>query len=454
MGVQSEITRINSEVTEQTALIEEIKTILEGKAAALEGWTTGEVQVQDGNGKYPDISFSVPSDGRRTCYFLLPGLTEVPDMMYVNLTDANDYNFDAPDVPGVPVPIVIEREYMYVKSTNTFLSNITIDKTFLVMPYVTQNGVVFALGRVNSENLPMAKYSYNITFNKYTPELQEKTVTPGAAAKEVTPDSGYNALSKVTVSGDANLVPENIAEAVSIFGVMGTHKGGLEGWTVGEATLTMMSPTTRVVSGNGFTITELKSIPSAIYLYVTSDTGVYRNSFLSIPDTNNSNVFYTDYTGDTSKLYFSVGSAGFNVFFDELMGVYSGYKVIYAYNTKMINTTGVNSKVNSITATGSYTSSTYQQGYWAAITSGNQLMITVKGGTSTAYESIYFTNASLPSGVTLLGQSYYSYSSMTAGQMYVAIYEGVSRDVKITLNFNSTNSSSDYVQCAVTIAYV
>ena len=60
MGVKTQIDRINSEVTEQMVLIEEIKTILEGKAAALEGWTTGEIQVQDGNGKYPDISFSGP----------------------------------------------------------------------------------------------------------------------------------------------------------------------------------------------------------------------------------------------------------------------------------------------------------------------------------------------------------------------------------------------------------
>lgn len=368
MGVKTQIDRINSEVTEQTALIEEIKTILEGKAAALEGWTTGEIQVQDGNGKYPDISFSVPSGRRETYYFLLPDLTEVPDMMYVNLTDANDYELTDPGQE----PII--REYMYVKSTNTFLSNKTIDKTFLIMPYVTQNGVVFALGRVNSENLPMAKYSYNTTVNKYMPELQEKTVTPGAAAKEVTPDSGYNALSKVTVNGDLNLVPENIADGVSIFGVNGTL---------------------------GFRTQSKIAQPMPYMRDIKPDEG------------------------------------------------WDGLGQVTVMPRPLI--------VNEITVTGSYTSGTYQQGYWAGLDyrlGAWYLLIVVRGGTSTAYESIYFTNASLPSGVTLEGQSYYSGTSMTSGSMYVAVYKGIAADVDITLDFNSINSSSDYVQCAVTIANV
>ena len=55
-------------------------------------------------------------------------------------------------------------------------------------------------------------------------KLQEKTVMPNTEEQEITSDEGYFGLSKVTVSGDENLVAENIKEGTSIFGVEGNVK--------------------------------------------------------------------------------------------------------------------------------------------------------------------------------------------------------------------------------------
>lgn len=53
-----------------------------------------------------------------------------------------------------------------------------------------------------------------------------KTVTPGTTTQTAVA-SGRYVTGDVDVAGDANLVPENIAEGVSIFGVTGTHSGGV-----------------------------------------------------------------------------------------------------------------------------------------------------------------------------------------------------------------------------------
>ena len=51
------------------------------------------------------------------------------------------------------------------------------------------------------------------------------TITP-TTTNQTAVASGRYTTGDVVVSGDANLVPENIAEGVSIFGVDGTHSGG------------------------------------------------------------------------------------------------------------------------------------------------------------------------------------------------------------------------------------
>ena len=52
-----------------------------------------------------------------------------------------------------------------------------------------------------------------------------KTVTPSTSPQTAVASGRYT-TGAVTVAGDSNLVAENIAEGVSIFGVTGTHSGG------------------------------------------------------------------------------------------------------------------------------------------------------------------------------------------------------------------------------------
>ena len=116
-----------------------------------------------------------------------------------------------------------------------------------------------------------------------------------------------------------------------------------------------------------------------------------------------------------------------------------------------IETASPGLKVNSITTSGTYDSANYHGDYWAAIDSNGNLLLAVIGGTSSNYESIYFTAASLPSGASLLQQSYYGGTSMTVSMAYVGIFTGLTSDVDIKLDFNAANSSYDYITCAVTI---
>lgn len=57
-----------------------------------------------------------------------------------------------------------------------------------------------------------------------SPTLQSRTVNPSSSTQYITAQTGYDALSQVTVYGDSNLVSSNIKSGVSIFGVNGSAK--------------------------------------------------------------------------------------------------------------------------------------------------------------------------------------------------------------------------------------
>ena len=62
--------------------------------------------------------------------------------------------------------------------------------------------------------------------------FQTKTVTPNRYGFSVIADDGFNALARVVVNGDSNLIPENIARGITIFGVSRTHISAMNPITV------------------------------------------------------------------------------------------------------------------------------------------------------------------------------------------------------------------------------
>lgn len=107
------------------------------------------------------------------------------------------------------------------------------------------------------------KYINKITIHPVP--SQSKTVNPGYNEVTATPDSGY-LLSNVTVTGDTNLIPENIAEGVSIFGVLGTHIGGVTGIDFGEVTISSEQETVTINHNLGVIPSWVALIPKNLTL--------------------------------------------------------------------------------------------------------------------------------------------------------------------------------------------
>lgn len=112
---------------------------------------------------------------------------------------------------------------------------------------------------------------------------QAKTVSPTTSQQTVTPDTGYDALSQVTVSAvtsaiDADIVAGNIKSGVNILGVTGTYTGG---------SATIASTTTTIGTSNASSISfTLSGQPKmfAVILQLASSGSYLTNSSTSVYD--------------------------------------------------------------------------------------------------------------------------------------------------------------------------
>lgn len=137
-----------------------------------------------------------------------------------------------------------------------------------------------------------------------------KTVTPGTS-NQTAVASGRYTTGDVVVAGDANLVPENIAEGVSIFGVQGTHAGG--GGSVETVTITYQS---------SIDTAETKYVNSEQELITSNDFSVKvpKNSIVGISGSGKGNTYISgDYTVVNTDY-----SSSYAVFVMGDLSVYSG----------------------------------------------------------------------------------------------------------------------------------
>lgn len=165
---------------------------------------------------------------------------------------------------------------------------------------------------------------YQLTYGTATGggNYQSKTVTPSASDQVITADVGYDALKKVTVEGDADLIASNIKSGVSIFNVLGTYSAG-GGASIGTKTLTNNDNT-----ATSLQFTNITARPKAFVLRLTT----------TITSSGSTSYYYvvciTNDGTNTKGTYFRIGST---------RGVYNDtthYSFTYSGTTLTISTSG------------------------------------------------------------------------------------------------------------------
>lgn len=169
---------------------------------------------------------------------------------------------------------------------------------------------------------------------------------------------------------------------------------------------------------------------------ITADSGNYGLSQVTVKAMNLGNK-----TISANGTY-TASSDGFN-----------GYKQV------VVDVTGIKQIIandGSIVPTGTYATAAYyniEYGVKIGYMANGDVMISMKNGTSTAYENLYFYAALLPSGVTLDAPSTFSASNVV-GMTFVGIISGLTGSANIAIDMSTRNSSTDYVRCDLTITYV
>ena len=167
------------------------------------------------------------------------------------------------------------------------------------------------------------------------PVVEDITVTPSTEAQVETPSEGYCGIGQVNIGAvtpdiDANIVPENIKEGVSILGVVGTLKEG--------SAPTLFAPVVSATGVNGLTWeNNSKNGGFAVSISATID-GVEQTAPINVTEEMNNKILivtanaenFTSSTTTVELQYIDLSQATTKVDFSNVDYGTSVYATLYA----------------------------------------------------------------------------------------------------------------------------
>ena len=251
--------------------------------------------------------------------------------------------------------------------------------------------------------------------------LQSKTVSPSQSIQIIGADSGYNGLSQVTIDAAALQVKTASPSTTSQSIVADEGYYGLQQVNIAALQDKNITPT----------------VSSQL---LNADSGYFGLSSVTINATP-----LTTKTITTNGTY--IASA------DNVLG----------YSSVVVNTpVGIKQLINndtSITPTGTYATATYYNktyGVKIGYTSDGDIILSMKAGTTSGYETLYFYASSLPSGATLteVHTTSTSYVGGSPELIYACVISGLSQSYTHTLSLamNTINATYDYTRVDITIS--
>jgi len=268
---------------------DEVPTVGESCHATVNWTRAGETYSYDGNFQWPqygNIAFYVSkTGGSQSCavrfystYLTIRGSERDGTNYPLSITLTSTISYDA--LSQVTVNAMPNGSATTPATTITANPSITVGNDGLITASVSGTQSVtptVSAGYVASGTAGTITVSGSNTSQLTTQAAQ--TITPTTTNQTIA--SGTYLTGAQTISGDANLIPANIASGISIFGVNGTHSGG--GGVSNVVTGTFKGTTTGAAmditvpyTGDGY--------PIVLVIFVTGGTfsGLADNNFYNL----------------------------------------------------------------------------------------------------------------------------------------------------------------------------